>query len=118
LFVHLDSVTVNTAANMKFRMNADTGSNYYAANGDGDANAMTFVTTTGANSGVVTEHFIFIDATNSTGIKPFWFSAVTAAVGVAHGAGYYGGTSVISSFTVLPSGGTFSGGTIKIYGAN
>ncbi len=118
LFVHIDSATMSTAANFRFRMNADTGSNYYAANGDGDANAMTFVTTTGANGGVVNEHFIFIDATNSTGIKPFWFSAVVAAVGVSHGAGYYGGTSVISSFTALPSGGTFSGGTIKIYGAN
>jgi hypothetical protein len=114
----MDSVTVNTAANIKFRMNADTGSNYYAANGDGVATAMDSVVTCGASSGIVTEHFIFIDATNSTGIKPFWFSAVTAGVSVSHGAGYYGGTSVISSFTALPSGGTFSGGTIKIYGAN
>jgi hypothetical protein len=118
LFVHLDSVTVNTAANMKFRMNADTGSNYYAANGDCVATAMDSVVTNGSQSGIVNEHFIFIDATNSTGIKPFWFSAITAAVGVSHGAGYYGGTSVISSFTAFPSGGTFSGGTIKIYGAN
>ena len=118
LFVHIDSATANTAANFRFRMNADTGSNYYAANGDGDVNAMTAVTTTGANGGVATEHFIFIDAANSTGIKPFWFSAVVAAVGVSHGAGYYGGTSVISSFTALLSGGSFTGGTIKIYGAN
>ena len=118
LFVHLDSVTMSSTANFKFRMNADTGSNYYAANGDGIADAMTAVVTTGANSGIVSEHFIFIDATNSTGIKPFWFSAVVAAVTVSHGAGYYGGTSVISSFTAFPSGGTFSGGTIKIYGAN
>lgn len=118
LFVHIDSAQMSNTANFRFRINADTGSNYYVANGDGDANAMTFVVTTGANSGIVTEHFIFIDAANSTGIKPFWFSAVTAAVSVAHGAGYYGGTSVISSFTALPSGGTFTGGTIKIYGAN
>jgi len=118
LFVHLDSVTMNNTANFKFRMNADTGSNYYAANGDGVATAMDSVVTCGASSGIVTEHFIFIDATNSTGIKPFWFSAVTAAVSVSHGAGYYGGTSVISSFTAFPSSGTFSGGTIKIYGAN
>ena len=118
LFVHIDSATANTAANVQFRMNADTGSNYYAANGDGVATAMTYVVTNGASSGIVTEHFIFIDAANSTGIKPFWFSAVVAAVGPSHGAGYYGGTSVISSFTALLSGGSFTGGTIYIYGAN
>jgi len=118
LFVHIDSATASTAANFRFRMNADTGSNYYAATGDGDTNAWTAVTTTGASGGVASEHFIFIDAANSTGIKPFWFSAVVQAVGTSHGAGYYGGTSVISSFTFLPSSGSFTGGTINIYGAN
>jgi hypothetical protein len=118
LFVHIDSATANTAANFRFRMNGDTGSNYYAATGDGDTNAWTAVTTTGASGGVASEHFIFIDAANSTGIKPFWFSAVVQAVGVSNGAGYYGGTSVISSFTFLPSSGSFTGGTINIYGAN
>jgi hypothetical protein len=118
LFVHIDSAKASTAANFRFRMNADTGSNYYAATGDGDTDAWTAVTTTGSSGGVASEHFIFIDAANSTGIKPFWFSAVVQAVGTSHGAGYYGGTSVISSFTFLPSSGTFSAGTIKIYGAN
>jgi hypothetical protein len=118
LFVHIDSATVSANANVRFRMNADSGSNYYAASGDGDTNAMTFVSTTGAVGGTATEHFIVIDAANSTGIKPFSYSAIPAGGAFATGGGYYGGTSVISSFTALASSGSFNGGTIKIYGAN
>jgi len=118
LFVHIDSATVNAGANIRFRMNADTGSNYYAASGDGDTNAMTFVSTTGGSASTVTEHFINIDAANSTGVKPFWYSALPAGGATSSGAGYYGGTSVVSSFTAIASAGSFTGGTIKIYGAN
>jgi hypothetical protein len=118
LFVHIDSATVNAGANVRFRMNADTGSNYYAASGDGDTNAMTFVSTTGGSAGTATEHFIVIDAANSTGVKPFSYSALPAGGATSSGAGYYGGTSVISSFTAIASAGSFTGGTIKIYGAN
>jgi hypothetical protein len=118
LFVHIDSATVSSSANVRFRMNADTGSNYYAASGDGDTNAMTFVSTAGGSAGTATEHFIIIDAANSTGVKPFSYSALPAGGATSSGAGYYGGTSIISSFTAIASAGSFNGGTIKIYGAN
>ena len=136
-----NSTTATASNEIRVRPNNDTGSNYFWAAGfiTGASSYATTNTTGSGNfvsaneldlakfgstgsSGDANAYF-FIDGANSSGKK-----LITYASGVAPGSGnghrnytgwtVYNGTSVISSVNVRVTGGTFSGGTLYMYGAN
>lgn len=72
----------------------------------------------GSAAGTATA-YVFIDAANSTGFKPFqYWSIGTGTPHQAAGNGFLTGSAVISSIELNSSSGNFDAGTIWIYGAN
>ena len=60
-----------------------------------------------------------IDGTNSSGIKPIQVASTASGSGYEpyNFTGYYGGSSAISSITLISSSGNFDAGTVYVYGA-
>jgi len=60
-----------------------------------------------------------IDGTNSSGIKPIQVASTASGSGYEpyNLTGYYGGSSAISSITLISSSGNFDAGTVYVYGA-
>lgn len=118
IFAWVDGYSISSNGNMRFRLNSDTGSNYYAASGDGDPAAMTFITVIGGAVPYTADIFINVEAANSTSVKPVSGGGVRNDGSTQFFNGYYGGSSVISSITIIASAGSFNGGTVYVYGAN
>jgi hypothetical protein len=125
-----DASGSNADTTFTLRFNSDTGNNYGLAGlylvttptistlgGFGDSYDIGRHTT---NAGrVLAACFFELNAGNSTGIKPISFGSVgdLGARGI-QAKGYYKGTSVISTVSIIASGGTLDGGTVYVYGAN
>jgi hypothetical protein len=61
---------------------------------------------------------IWINGSNAAGYKPITVGTCnTQVIQAVAGQGFYMGTSVISSVTIFTTG-TFSSGSVSIYGAN
>jgi hypothetical protein len=142
LFGAIYNSTTATASNeIRLRPNNDSGANYFWATAF-IAGASSYATTNTSGSGNFVSQseidaakfgstgssgdanvYFAIDGANSAGKK-----MITYASGVAPGSGnahrnftgwtIYNSSSTISSFNVRVTGGTFSGGTLYIWGAN
>ena len=121
-------------ASLRVQVNSDTSAKYgysgYRSSGAGSAhnnvqdNYFDFpnITTTSSNSNLTLSGFINFLNYTSTGIKignSTTFAYTAASGGGAYALGLnYSGTSAISSITFTLNTGTFSGGSILIYGVN
>ena len=130
--IHVEDMSgSNAETTFTLRFNSDTGSNYGFARLD----IVTSPASTGTTAGfgesynigristsaarVVNDVFFELHAGNSTGIKPISFgSAGDLATRGSQVKGYYKGTSVISTVSIIASGGTLDNGTVYVYGAN
>lgn len=135
LYVTWDGASSATsAATITLRFNSDSGSNYRRSGmwfGWGAANAVTGNggSSTGATSLIAGQTAsdaatdgaggFHIFGTNSTGIKPYigWGTGLATGGEAWLSSGHYAGTSVISSVSIISSGGNFDAGTIYVYGA-
>ena len=126
------NASTNTSTACNVRLNADSGLNYYSARmwfgwgasnavtGNGGlvdgANAFTGGQTADAAGSAHGSYHIF--GANSTGIKPIFGWGTGQATGGEMWTvnGYYAGTSVISSISLV-SANTFDAGTIYVWGA-
>jgi len=87
--------------------NYSSATSFYIGTGDGSAG--------GYAMGVIR-----IDGANSSGVKPVSISVVTSTNATGYPImqqGFYSGTSVISSITLISSSGNFDAGTVRIFGA-
>lgn len=123
--------SASAGSTMRLEINADTGSNYYAAGlrksgastleADSDNGGANFKWGCPGNSAADTlTAFITIDGTNATGIKPISVSSkasgTTSSLSYAWN-GFYAGTSAVTSVRVYSDTGNFDAGTIYVYGA-
>lgn len=139
IMILLDSAgSVNAGAVIAFRINTDTGNNYYSfgpqinagstystnvvsAYDDNPGSYFRFaVMSSSATSGV--KGGAFITGGKSTGIKSIQSAAAaTAATGSAHSAnmltGYYNASAAITSISIFSDNGNFDTGTVWVYGA-
>ena len=120
---------------MGFRLNADTGSNYYTYGGYAQATG-TALNIVGRNQGAsnlaaiadtaeaasTLAGYISITGCNSSGVKAYLSGGGSSASGVAGNqrgywsGGYYNSSSTISSVSVFNAGGTnFDAGTVYVY---
>lgn len=142
LYIILSGISAAASANCEWRLNSDSGSNYYRAGTyfafGNAANAYTipqnYSPITSAQTSIlasigggaadeVHSGFIRIDGANSSGKKMF-FQNITGArtSGSAtqysfQTVGYYDSSSVISSFSYIVGGTTFDAGSYVIYGS-
>jgi hypothetical protein len=88
-------------------------------NSDNGTNSLEIVRMDSGSAAGTAECYIFIDAANSTGFKPFsfWSQGSGTPYRVA-GMGFLDSAAVISSIAIESSAGNFDAGTIFIYGAN
>jgi hypothetical protein len=135
--VVINAVISNTNTQMRFRLNGDTGANYrfqdtritgdtsYSAamfqNNYGDSTFIDLARNGTEAAGVLVGGFTVFGA-NAAGNKPFIHSGGGRAAGLAgarhhNGNGVYMGTSTISSVSIVAEAGTFSGGTVYVYGS-
>lgn len=127
------------SASIRIRFNSDSGNNYswfvgeviaassYATNIVSDDVSINTDSLRWAqfssNTNSDCAGFLLVDGANSTGTKSYTFTTGCTPGGGSNGklisgAGYYTGTSVISSVTVFPSAGSWTQGGIYIYGGN
>ena len=134
LMFFVDGADANSAVQIRLRLNADTGSNYFS-NTVIFANPASYSTdslSSGTNSGTSVNllytnnsdgRFIavggIVRGCNSAGIKSITFNGVCDGAGASAqiGTGRYEGTSTISSLSILASAGNFTGGTLYVYGS-
>lgn len=135
--VVINAVLSSANTQMRFRLNGDTGSNYrfqsaqvtgdntYSPsmyqNNYGDSSFIDLARNGTEAAGVMVGGFTVFGA-NATGGKPFVFSGGGRAAGQSGarhhvGNGVYLGTSTISSVSIVAEAGTFSGGTVYVYGS-
>lgn len=88
-------------------------------NSDNGTNSLEVFRMDSAGSTGTGEVYIFIDAANSTGFKPFqWISTGSGTPYRTTGLGFLDGSAVISSIEINSSAGNFDAGTMWIYGAS
>ena len=136
--VILQNVQTNDTGNnaIRLQMNGDTTTaNYrqcamsYTPSTSFGVTTLTSVTITeagfklcnhGTSTGMALNGFINIAGANKSGAKlanqAFGVSENGNALGII-GGGFYSGTSVISSIVLITAGGSFTGGTMYVYGA-
>lgn len=131
LLINLQGVSAaNANSRFTFRLNSDTGSNYYwfgfIYNDGGSITAdqgwpttSTRIGDMGNNAANNVQGTINIQGASGTGRKPF--QLLTYANGGGGNmsfwsSGYYQGGSAISSITLISGSGNFDGGTLEIYG--
>jgi hypothetical protein len=131
LFIFAQGASTASGGRLAIRLNADSGSNYnwthFSATND---------VTLGTNAAFPSSYFNVGDTvgntgtmgvfaqfsgTNAAGIKPVAYGSVaetgSGRISV-NGQGYYAGTSVITSVSLVSDGGgNFDAGTIYVYGA-
>ena len=138
LFLVVDGRSNTGGSTIAFRINGDSGAGKYEAYGaglSGDASYASSILgrasvlgsslTLGISSNNAAGYFgggINLTGGNSTGFKTYQVSMGMAAGGGSAQfsnimGGVYKGTAVISSVTIICSGGTFNNGTLDIYGA-
>jgi len=117
-------VSTTTSQLISLRINSDTGTNYRFFGSKATGQADTTITdkinlqgsaTSQANQNLMAA--IIINGSNAAGYKPITLGTGSAQVTESlAGSGFYMGTSVISSITLTTTG-TFSSGSVSIYGA-
>lgn len=134
LYVVFKDITTSADATLRLRLNADTGSNHYfqmfGINGTtaaqlNNANLSYFEIgkTTSATNYYYATAFgtLQINRYSQTETHGFFaqtYSGVSGSGVTYTGANQYNSTTAISSLTFLPSTGTFSAGTVYVYGVN
>jgi hypothetical protein len=132
LLMFYKNASTNTATNFGVRLNADSGANYNSSRmwlGWGASNAVTgnggqqdgsnsFTGGQTADAAGIASGSYHIFGANSTGVKPIFGWGTGQATGGEFWSvnGYYAGTSVISSISLV-SANTFDAGTIYVFGA-
>ena len=127
IYIYIDRASSASASSyMRWRINTDTGNNYYyfatgndvaLYDGGGPTNFI-FAGRMGTGTGDIVSGFILINGCNATGLKPF----ITAGSGNGSLSRYYSevghwdGTTV-SSVSFNSETGNFDAGTIYVYGA-
>jgi hypothetical protein len=123
------AATNSGAANLGFRLNGDTGSNYYYRANNNSTTTLTneqgnvnicYIGRIGTNTAYnnicrftltipryadTAYKTIYSDCIGDAGVNQWW-----------NGAHSWDNTAAITSFTILPDGNSFSGGTIYVYG--
>lgn len=142
IMILLRAVTNTTAGiDLTMRLNGDTGSNYIATrtavslestyspnsqvSSNNTAGTSIFVTShaTGTTTGNAISGYILIQGCNSSGSKMIAYNAASGissgwtSIRSVTGGGLYSGTGTISSFSLIASGGAFSGGTYEVWGS-
>jgi len=132
LMINLQGVSsANANARFTFRLNSDTGSNYYwfgfIYNDGGSITADQGWPTTSTRIGDMgnsaannVQGTINIQGTSGTGRKPFQLLTYANGGGGNQSfwsSGYYQGGSAISSISLISGSGNFDAGTLEIYGA-
>jgi hypothetical protein len=125
LLIYLNAlVSTTTSQQIAMRINADTGTNYRLFGATNNSQIDTSTTdrvklmgnTTQSNQDLL--GVILIQGANAAGYKPLTVGTGSVQVNAAEtGMGFYAGTSVVSSITLFTTG-TFSSGSVSIYGAN
>jgi len=128
IYIYVDRASSVTASSyMRFRLNTDSGSNYfYFATGNDLAlydgvggGSGVFAGRMGDNAANTVSGFMQVFGCNATGVKPF----VSAGSGTGtsqryySSVGHYSGSSAITSVSFNSETGNFDGGTIYVYGA-
>jgi hypothetical protein len=129
LFITAEKWYASSAAYLRGYLNGDTTSgnyvsmyNRYRSGGSPEGSADNYVLTGWAEGPGQHDNLIVVTIPNYTGSsKKIWsgngfIDTDNGQKGTYHGSGFYNSTTAISSITFAPSAGTFSAGTVKIYG--
>ena len=120
-------------ADLQFRLNTDTGGNYYVYGGwaaadtgttqigyqSGSYSGIIFAKT--ANNASTAAGYLYVTGANASGVKAFEFGGGSGPSGVAAGqrgywgGGYYNSATVISSISIFSSSGNLDAGTVYVY---
>jgi hypothetical protein len=138
LIIVVDQAGCGTASSqISFRLNTDTGSNYFFAgqevrgvstwaadnvNAFRGTNSQQTIGFCSDNTSSRLSSSIFLEGGKSTDAKSVWFmTGVTSGSGSSHrtriGGGLYLGSSAITSVSLISSAGNFNNGTIYVYGS-
>ena len=128
--IRVNASSATAVAEMQLTLNNDTASNYIAYGAVGTNTALTVVTGNIATTKVIygvlgsathtKELVMYIGGGKGSGIKPYWYWAGNSLGGsdtAYYAAGFYSGTSAITSIQIKCSTGTLDAGTVYIYGA-
>ena len=129
LFITAEKWYASSAAYLRGYLNGDTTSgnyvsmyNRYRSGGSPEGSADNYVLTGWAEGPGQHDNLIVVTIPNYTGsAKKIWsgngfIDTDNGQKGTYHGSGFYNSTTAITSITFAPSAGTFSAGTVKIYG--
>ena len=128
LIMYLQNVVTNTGTQANIRFNGDTGSNYAyrrydttssATLGSGNADKLILFNTT-AHTGKNAGHSI-LKLMRPSDTTTVYMEVTTLENNAAQfwtAAGVYDGSAAITNATFIADGGTFSSGTVYIYGVN
>ena len=129
LFITAEKWYASSAAYLRGYFNGDTTSgnyvsmyNRYRSGGSPEGSADTYVLTGWSEGPGQHDNLIVVTIPNYTGSAKKiwsgngWIDTDNGQKGTYHGSGFYNSTTAISSITFAPSAGTFSAGTVKIYG--
>jgi hypothetical protein len=129
LFITAEKWYASSNAYLRGYLNNDsTSGNYvslynrFRSGGSPDASSDTYLLTGWPEGPGQHDNLIVVTIPNYTGSsKKIWsgngfIDTDNGQKGTYHGAGFYNSTTAISSITFAPSAGTFSAGTVKIYG--
>jgi hypothetical protein len=128
IFIYVDRASSASASSyMRFRLNTDTGNNYYyfATGNDnaiydgGGAATGVFAGRMGTAAGDLVTGYILLDGCDKTGIKPFVAGGSGTGTSARYytSVGHYAGASAITSVSFNSETGNFDSGTIYVYGA-
>lgn len=123
-----DLSTANASSQITFKPNGSVFNTRFirfyqlgtgTLNNDYGTNSLEILRMDNASTTGTCQAYLFIDAANSTGFKPFqWFARGSGTPYNTFGNGFLDGSAVISSIELNSSAGNFDNGTIWIYGAN
>jgi hypothetical protein len=132
LLILCKEMYLNQQENVNYRLNGDTGSNYFNScitfgsttvigNSSGTSNILSSVPTgTGFDEKAYFEFWIYryAETEYKIGVHRHRSKISGTTYQSRYGQHAYNSTTAISSFTLFPDAGTFSGGTLYIYGVS
>ena len=131
LYISVKNAYNSTIDSLYFRLNGDTGSNYtytYSEvrtttffGGGGTGTSFSIVNYLGTSSGALNEAFFDMwipNYTDTNGVFMNSRSIGRSNYQVTNCNGIYANTAAITSVTIYPQSGTFSGGTAYVYGVS
>jgi len=128
--------SASSGAELRVRLNTDTGSNYYSFGAywknaatasvlnlgqSGGSDAAIILAVMASNAASTCSGGVTITGCNSSGVKQFTYAGTGAQAGSAYdamaywGQGYYNSSSTISSISITTSSGNLDAGTVYVY---